>query len=732
MGHKHAYGVVIDAGSSGSRAYVYEYEKASYIHDEADPAALTKLPVVKTKKKWRHKVHTGISTFGEKPERVGADHLDELVEFAKKKVPRKEWEDTPIFLLATAGMRLLPDYQQVQLLDTVCAHFRKTTPFQLPDCDAHVQIIPGETEGLYGWIAANYLLGGFDEPVKNDHGKGHHTYGFLDMGGASAQIAFAPNKTEAARHADDLKLLRLRKANGESLEFGVFVTTWLGFGANEARKEYVDHLLKACPGEQEIPDPCLPNGLLAKLDGEEIEPGSGGAAAYQTHLLGTGKFDECLHSVYPLLGKDKKCNDPPCLLNGVHTPAIDFDVNHFVGVSNFWHITHEVFAMAHEDKAYDFETYQNQVLDFCSRDWKDMASDAHDHKWGKKVDEKTVEEVCFKASWLINVLHDGIGVPRVGVEHPGGNISDSKNKTDAIVDKAKDRGFLDPFQAVDEIEDTEVSWTLGKMVLYASSQMPAANDKVQAVGFGQNVPGSTALPADWQHPGGQYDPLPGVDGKVSEDDADWHDRIFNSSYSRRIPGIVIFLLILALAAYLLCGRERRLSLWHRTLALFGRGPGSPRGRRPKKGGGLGSKLFGSGTEPSYERVLEDADPDDHFELGALSSADLERRSDSSADANPPRTGRTSGWATPSIRGLSPDMSRASPKRGGYFDASSSAGASLPAGGANGLGITPFDRSGLLSRAESKERLAPKPTVMGSRTGSPKRSPLLTPFKESVD
>lgn len=716
MGHKHAYGVVIDAGSSGSRVYVYEYERASYIKDEADAEALQKLPVVKTKKKWRHKVHTGISTFGEKPERVGEDHLDELIEFAKAKVPKKEWEDTPIFLLATAGMRLLPHYQQKEVLDTVCAHFRRTTTFQLPDCDAHVQIIPGETEGLYGWIAANYLLGGFDEPEKNDHGKGHHTYGFLDMGGASAQIAFAPNATEAQRHADDLKLLRLRKANGESIEFGVFVTTWLGFGANEARKDYVDHLIKAYPGEQEIPDPCLPAGLLAKMDGEEIQPGAGGVAAYERHLLGTGKFEECLHSVYPLLGKDKKCNDPPCLLNGVHTPAIDFDVNHFVGVSNFWHITHEVFAMAHEDKAYDFETYQKQVLAFCSRDWKDIVGDAHDQKWGKKVDEKTVEDVCFKASWLINILHDGIGVPRVGVEHPKGNISDSKNKTDALVDSATNRGFLDPFQAVDEIDDTEVSWTLGKMVLYASSQMPAADEKVHAVGFGSNIPGSTALPADWQHPSGKYDPLPGTDGEAGGQD--WHDRIFNSSYSRRVPGIVIFFLILALAAYLMCGRERRLGLWHRILSIFGRGPSSPRARRPKKGG-LGSKLFGS-SEPSYERVLEDADPDD-FELSDV-SAELERRSDSSADANPPRTGRTSGWATPSVRGLSPDISRSSPKRQNYFDGP-------PA--SNGLGITPFDRSGLLSRAESKERLVPKPPAL-SRTGSPKRSPLLTPFKESVD
>jgi Golgi apyrase len=96
-------------------------------------------------------------------------------------------------------MRILPELQRQSVLKEVCDFARSTTQFQLPDCDLHVQVIPGETEGLYGWIAANYLLGGFDQPDKHDHGKGHNTYGFLDMGGASAQIAFAPNATEAEK-----------------------------------------------------------------------------------------------------------------------------------------------------------------------------------------------------------------------------------------------------------------------------------------------------------------------------------------------------------------------------------------------------------------------------------------------------------------------------------------------------------------------------------------------------
>lgn len=709
--HKnHQYGLVFDAGSSGTRVYVYSWLKANAARRKGDEEDLQSLPSIKTKKKWIKKVHPGISTFGSTPELVGPDHLKDLVDFALDIVPKKEIENTPVFLLATAGMRLLPDDQRAAVLQHVCSYFQQNTKFQLPDCNLHVQVIPGETEGLYGWIAANYLLGGFDAPDQHNHGNGHHTYGFLDMGGASAQIAFAPNTTEAEKHAEDLKLLRLRKVNGEALDYRVFVTTWLGFGANEARRRYVANLLEASPDSKELPDPCLPVGITVKKTGEEIKTGSKELKGKEPHLIGTGDFTECLKSTYPLLEKEKACTDQPCLLNGVHTPAIDFGVNHFVGVSEYWHTTHEIFAMAHKDKAYDFQTYQKQVTEFCSRDWKAIGKDVSKQKWGHKVDEKTVEEVCFKASWLINMLHEGIGVPRVGIE--AGNVSG--NKTSDVVAGAKDRGFLDPFQAVDEIDGKEVSWTLGKMVLYASSQMPAAAGAM-AVGFGSNIQGSK-LPSDFQFPGGRL-----VNGTtLAEEGNDWHDKLLASSYSRQAPGILIFLLILALAVYLLCGRERRLSLWHKFLSITGQ----KKRRRPAYG--ATGKFFGN-SSPSYDRVLEEADPDD-FELTEMSDED--RYSDSSmanghdGSLDAARNGRTSGIMTPGTRGMSPDFQRSSPKIKGYFDTST------PPTTSHGLGITPFERGGLLSRSESKEMLAPSSSR--SRRASPTRRSPLTPFKESVE
>ena len=726
---KHRYGLVFDAGSSGTRVYIYQWLNADAARADDHGEHLTQLPKIKTKKEWIKKVKPGVSTFGTKPELVGPDHLRELVDFALDVVPAKDVADTPIFLLATAGMRLLPDDQRNAVLENICSYFQRNTKFQLPDCALHVQVIPGETEGLYGWIAANYLLGGFDAPDKHNHGKDHHTYGFLDMGGASAQIAFAPNATEAEKHSNDLQLLRLRRINGEEMEYRVFVTTWLGFGANEARKRYVARLVDSYPANQhELPDPCLPKGIYVKKTGEEISPDSTEFKGPDAHLVGTGNFPECLKSTYPLLEKEKACYDPPCLLDGVHTPSIDFDVNHFVGVSEFWHTTHEVFAKAHKGKAYDFLTYQKQVTEFCQRKWDDIEKDVGDQVWGHKVDEKTAEEVCFKASWLINVLHDGIGVPRVGIEA----TKSGTNKSTEIVDSAKDKGFLDPFQAVDKIDGKEVSWTLGKIVLYASSQMAPAEGAL-AVGFGSNIAGHK-LPADFQYAGGSYSPLPtdslhDDDHDDDDDDDGWHYS-FKANYSRRVPGILIFLLIVVLAVYLLCGRERRITLYNKCLTMLGRRPaaGAIRLRRNKHGA----------SSPTYDRILEDGGADD-FELADVSDDDRLSSSSSSGHQDilvgaKSRSGRTSGLATPAAtRGLSPDVARTSPKQNGAGFLSGSGVGSLGLG----IGGSAFDRSGLSSRSESHERLTSATSrsrrASPSRVGVAGRSPLFGGVgKESVD
>lgn len=648
----------------------------------------------------------GISTFGEKPDRVGPDHLKELYEKAQKIIPVNQLEETPVFLLATAGMRLLPKNQSNELLKQICSYTRSHTKFMLPNCDAHIQIIPGEVEGLYGWVAANYLLGGFDARTRHGHWKDHHTYGFLDMGGASAQIAFAPNATEAERHANDLKMLRMRTLDGTAAEYQVFTTTWLGFGVNEARKKYIEALQKASGAidTKLLEDPCLPTGLTITTKGDVFLPGSKTVNGQAPYLKGTGRFDECLVKTMPLLEKDHTCEDDPCLLNGVHVPAIDFDVNHFVGVSEYWHTTHEIFEEGNKDKAYDFNTYQKRVSEFCSQDWDTISKGIDKHVWGKQLDEHNAVEICFKASWLINILHEGIGIPRVGLDAtPAGH----HNGTKKMLDSAKDKGFTASFQAVNKIGDTEVSWTLGKMVLYASSQITTSKEALP-VGFGSNVPG---IPADFQYAGTKATLL---SSNTNSTENHWHSNLFRASSPRRIPGIVLFMLILSIAIFLLCGRSGRQRIYSRLTSPSRRSGGSSIRKRTV----FGSKRSFWRSNPSlgnYEHVLENGTAADHFELGSVDSDSDEL--DASGSSTASRASKTSGWATPRTRlVLSDEKDR--------FE-------SLGTG--HGLGIVPnpMERSGLKGRSESRDLIVGMVEGRLSRRDSP-TGPKGLPFRAWVE
>ncbi|AEO66756.1 522e1701-8b3d-4934-99fb-c4fc4d7927f0 [Thermothielavioides terrestris] len=737
MGKKWRWGVILDAGSSGTRLHVYRWKDPQKALKYASAEDLRSLPKLTTEKKWTKKIRPGVSTFGDRVGDVGP-YLQQLIDHALRVVPRDQVQDTPIFLMATAGMRLLPQVQQTALTREICSYLRRNTQFSLPDCDLHIQVIKGETEGLYGWIAANYLLGGFDHPEHHQHGKGHHTYGFLDMGGASAQIAFAPNATEAQKHANDLKLLRLRTLDGSPAEYKVFTATWLGFGVNQARERYVKSLEEQyAESEAEVPDPCLPKGLRTTLRGDPVGDGTQDAPT----LFGTGQFDECLQLTYPLLGKDQPCEDQPCLLNGQHVPAIDFDVNHFIGVSEYWHTTHGVFGGKH-DKAYDFATYQQRVQDFCGQDWAQIQRNLDGTKEG---DAKNAQEACFKASWLINVLHEGIGVPRIGIEDlPTANVSRG------ALEHAKEKGFIDPFQPVDKIDGIEVSWTLGKMVLYAAGQIPPQSlDDRYPVGFGSNTGGT---PHDFQFAGSSWKPINHHGNQTSDDDQDWDfdaEDILDRAKSKPTTGLFAFILILLLFLYFFRKRDRRMRLYSRVNSVLRRPrrPGSGGGARSKGSGprglsGLAAKLFGGRPSgPAYERVMEEGEAD-RFELGGGGESDdattvySETMYSDSSDLSRPsslsssRLGLSSGLLTPQIADHHHHLHlhHHHHPHAGRFDLASSPTVSSSA----------LDRSGLAVRTESRERLAlPSHLVamgMGrrSRAGSPTRvkSPLASPLLDT--
>ncbi|KAJ2474321.1 Golgi apyrase [Coemansia sp. RSA 2131] len=424
-GDRRKYGVVIDAGSSGSRLMIYAWD---------DPGSTTasnndkwQLPVVeRASEHWTHKTSTGISSFADRPHRVGVEHIKPLLDFAQQHIPQQQLAHTPVVLLATAGMRLLPRAHQLQILDTACTYARANYDFMLKDCQDSFQVVSGEVEGLFGWIAVNYLL--------DDGFNSNSTHGFLDMGGASAQIAFAPAPNAVAQMRDELATVTLRGVDGTDRSFTVFVATFLGHGTNEARRRYVETLLSSVSNDDApvIDDPCLaPQLLLPTTDGRAM-------------LRGLGQFSQCVAATEPLLNKTE-CPVKPCLFAGVHAPQIDFGVQRFVGVSEYWYASHDYLGLG---GVWDIAQFEHRAQEFCSVPWSEARKQVADRD--DVVAVARLQMQCFKAAWLVNVLHSGFRVPR-----------DSS-----------------PFQSVHNVGETEVSWTLGALLVRVSQQIsPSAQSK---------------------------------------------------------------------------------------------------------------------------------------------------------------------------------------------------------------------------------------------------------------
>uniref|UniRef100_A0A4W5QXT2 Ectonucleoside triphosphate diphosphohydrolase 1 n=1 Tax=Hucho hucho TaxID=62062 RepID=A0A4W5QXT2_9TELE len=100
----------------------------------------------------------GISSYAE--ERGGAgSSLEPCLEQALQDIPKSRHRLTPVYLGATAGMRLLNisnPTESEQILKDVGSKLH-TYPFDF----RAATILSGQEEGAYGWVTVNYLLENF-------------------------------------------------------------------------------------------------------------------------------------------------------------------------------------------------------------------------------------------------------------------------------------------------------------------------------------------------------------------------------------------------------------------------------------------------------------------------------------------------------------------------------------------------------------------------------------------
>ncbi len=196
------YAIIVDAGSTGSRLHIFQYTESA-------------MPVITDV--FSNHTEPGLSSYSNQPEQAAntlKESLDKAVEFLKKNGV-DNMSSVKISILATAGMRLVPEDQQKAIYDNITQYIKNHYAFSISD----IKTISGQMEGLYGWMDVNYLLGNFQNNKP--------TVGSIDMGGASTQIAFA---TQNSVNPDD-KI----SVNINNQKYSVFSASFLGLGQDQAR-----------------------------------------------------------------------------------------------------------------------------------------------------------------------------------------------------------------------------------------------------------------------------------------------------------------------------------------------------------------------------------------------------------------------------------------------------------------------------------------------------------------
>jgi len=392
------YIVTIDAGSSGSRVHVHHYFHSGGEIPQFQPKSFTT------------KLKPGLSSFVDKTGEAG-ESIRGLLEFSKEHIPEILWGITPVYLKATAGLRSIPSEKAHQILQS-CREVIKEFPFMFDESDA--EIISGTEEGVFGWVASNYLKSQFA-------GDGLDTVGLIEMGGASLQVSFVP-KTPVSK-SDETKLVPVKIG---SKSFKLYTYSFLNYGLEAAQSLFASKLKALSPSDSTVDNPCYPVGV--EFDGTQ----------------GSGVFDQCLKKMDDIIDLKMPCPST-CSFNGVFQPPVS--VEKFLAIENFYYTAEFFNVLSSQDVINDLE---NAARSFCSLKFNDILS-----KYATEKDPaEELKKYCFSAAYISKIL-------RVVTKKsdPSSMFSVTKYVGNAAIDWALGSVI---FEVVNDARLSPSEWTLSR------------------------------------------------------------------------------------------------------------------------------------------------------------------------------------------------------------------------------------------------------------------------------
>ncbi|XP_016074558.1 PREDICTED: ectonucleoside triphosphate diphosphohydrolase 6 isoform X2 [Miniopterus natalensis] len=282
-GHKVFYGIMFDAGSTGTRVHIFQLtwqpgETPTLTHETFKA------------------LQPGLSAYADDVEK-STPGIQELLDVAKQEIPFDFWKATPLVLKATAGLRLLPGEKAQNLLQKVKEVF-KASPFLVgDDC---VSIMNGTDEarliqmlfhhsfvGISAWITINFLTGSLKS-------SGSNSVGMLDLGGGSTQITFLPRVEDTLQTSPPGYLTSLQIFNRT---YKLYSYSYLGLGLMSARLAILGGTEgKPVENGEELASPCLSPSFRGEWEHAEITYRLSGQKAANLYQLCANRVSEVLQN----------------------------------------------------------------------------------------------------------------------------------------------------------------------------------------------------------------------------------------------------------------------------------------------------------------------------------------------------------------------------------------------------------------------------------------------------
>jgi len=489
-----SWALLIDAGSTGSRMHLYEWA----------PRVYSKLPLENpiskpiTSEKWTERLRPGLSAFTDPVE--AATSLKPLIDFAKENLAdaKDYWHTYPIYLKATAGMRELGLERREGIINAVREFFKdnETCPF-LFSSPEQARVIAGEEEAAYAWTGVNFVKGTL---ISNIVGSGTATavksYGTVEMGGASSQIAFFRPEQDILSNLFKLQV-------GSQKHWNIYAHSFLQYGRVSARQRMWSHLAsgdKYLPGPGQmytrsgcfadqavlegvkpcmVADACLPWDV--SLPSPEHVDGTVGlhppilysplvANVEIGGAIDGGSWEQCLEQIVGPLLFDKKakfgmwCNythHGQCGFVGVYQPELpgsDTAFGNFVLIGQFVKLWSNLGLPESGASLNDLAAVARKVCGASHDEIIEHMQGVYgpDRHLGSKKKEEA-NELCFMAAYAYSMLHFGHGFEL-------------------------DRNFTAIEVMSYEGVDLQVGWQLGS-ILYEINALPWVYDPEANVGF---------------------------------------------------------------------------------------------------------------------------------------------------------------------------------------------------------------------------------------------------------